>query len=143
MRKAKTILLVDDDEDDQLFFIKALSEIDNATLYTVANNGKEALDTLENSAIPPSLIFMDINMPMMNGIECLAEIIQNPQTRNIPVIFLSTDQSQIEPARKLGAKAFISKTANVKQLREQIERMINLDFITESHIADQTFRTLS
>ena len=43
MRKAKTILLVDDDEDDQLFFIKALSEIDNATLYTVANNGKEAL----------------------------------------------------------------------------------------------------
>ena len=141
MRKAKTILLVDDDEDDQLFFIKALSEIDNATLYTLANNGKEALDTLENSAIPPSLIFMDINMPVMNGIECLAEIIQNPQTRNIPVIFLSTDQSQIEPARKLGAKAFISKTANVKQLREQIERMINLDFITESHIADQTFRT--
>ena len=141
MRKAKTILLVDDDEDDQLFFIKALSEIDNATLYTLANNGKEALDTLENSAIPPSLIFMDINMPMMNGIECLAEIIQNPQTRNIPVIFLSTDQRQIEPARKLGAKAFINKTANVKQLREQIEQMINLDFITESHVADQTLRT--
>src|SRR4249919_2109798 len=105
--------------------MEALSEIENATLYDVANNGKEALDRLENSVILPDLIFMDINMPVMNGIECLAEIIKNPQTRNIPVVILSTETKQSALVQTLGAKAFISKPSNGEVLLEKLEQMIH------------------
>ena len=57
MKKLKSILLVEDDEDDQFFFIEAMSKIENATLYAVANNGKEAIDWLENSPTLPDTIF--------------------------------------------------------------------------------------
>jgi CheY-like chemotaxis protein len=141
MKTAKSILLVEDDQDDQIFFIEALSEIENATLYDVANNGKEALDRLQNQVMLPDLIFMDINMPMMNGIECLTEIIKNPKTTNIPVVMLTTDTGRIELARKSGAKAFIKKPSDGKTLRGQLQQMISLDFIADCHIANQTFQT--
>jgi CheY-like chemotaxis protein len=142
MKQLKTILLVEDDEDDQEFFMEALSKIENATLYDVANNGKEALDRLENSAIFPDLIFTDINMPVMNGIECLSEIIKNPQTRNIPVVILSSSTLQVELVHKLGAKAFIKKPSDSKTLRSQLQQMISLDFIADSRISNQTFQTV-
>eukprot|EP01035_Chromulina_nebulosa_P054372 gene54372-74484_t len=77
MMQSKSILLVEDDKDDQEFFIEAIKDIENVTLYFVANNGKEALDKLRNSKVLPDLIFTDINMPVMNGIECLTAIIED------------------------------------------------------------------
>jgi CheY-like chemotaxis protein len=85
MKIAKSILLVEDDKDDQIFFIQALSEIENATLFHIANNGKEALEKLANCTVFPDLIFTDINMPVMNGTEFLSAIMKNPYTQNIPV----------------------------------------------------------
>jgi len=141
MNTNKNILLVEDDKDDQELFIAALSEVDKAAIYDIANNGKEALNKLENSSALFSLIFMDINMPVMNGIECLSEIVKKPEIRNIPVVILSTDTGHIETVRKLGAKAFIKKPADGKSLRNQLEQLINLDFNTDSSIANQTFQT--
>ena len=140
MNSSKNILLVEDDKDDQLFFSEAISEIKNVTLCHVANNGREALDKLENSAILPDIIFMDINMPLMNGIECLTEISKNSKTKNIPVVMLTTDTGKMKLIHELGAKAFIKKPSSGKILREKIEQMINLDFIGDSHIASQTFQ---
>ena len=140
MEKLKNILLVEDDEDDQFFFIEAMSKIENATLYAIANNGKEALDCLENSSTLPDIIFMDINMQIMNGIECLANIMKNPLICNIPVVMLTTSSAQKELTYLLGAKAFIKKPCDGKYLNNQIEQMINLDFIHDSHIAHQTFQ---
>lgn len=136
----KKIFLVEDDTDDQMFFAEAISEIKNAILFDIANNGKEALDKLKRSAILPDLIFTDINMPVMDGIECLTEIIKDPQIRNIPVVILSTDKGKAELARILGAKAFIEKPSNGKILREQLEQHINLNFIIESNIVNQPFQ---
>ena len=140
MNTLKNVFLVDDDTDDQLFFIEALSEIENAALYDVANNGREALDRLENSVVLPALIFMDINMPIMNGIECLSKIIKNPQIRNIPVVILTSDTGQAELVCRLGAKAFLKKPSDSKILRQQLEQLINLDFVADSRIANQTFQ---
>lgn len=140
MKKLKSILLVEDDEDDQFFFIEAMSKIENATLYGVANNGKEALDYLENSPTLPDIIFMDINMQIMNGIECLTNIMKNPMICNIPVVMLTTSSAQKELTHTLGARAFIKKPWDGKVLYTHIEQMINLDFIVDSHIANQTFQ---
>jgi CheY-like chemotaxis protein len=139
MKISKSILLVEDDLDDQEFFIEALRDIQNATLYAVVSNGKEALDKLKNSEILPDLIFTDINMPVMNGIECLSELIKNPQTMNIPVFILSSSTPHREIACKLGAKAFIEKPGDTKMLRNQLELMINLDFVPDCDIANPTY----
>jgi len=72
MKAVKTILVIEDDIDEQQFFIQALNSISNASLYFVANNGKEALEQLNKTTVLPDLIFSDIQMPIMNGIECLA-----------------------------------------------------------------------
>jgi len=139
MNDNKNVFLVEDDKDDQEFFISALNKIENAVLYDIANNGREALRKLETATILPSLIFMDINMPKMNGIECLAVIVNKPEINDIPVVILSTDTKHVEVVRKLGAKAFIKKPSNTTSLRQKLEQVINLDFNSESYITNQSF----
>lgn len=141
MNSIKKILLVEDDLDDQAFFIEAISEIENASLIAIANNGKQALNRLENHLKRPDIIFMDINMPVMNGIDSLKKILENPETKDIPVVILSTATGQVELAQILGAKAFIKKPFDGDTLRSRLEEIISLDFDTDSAIASLTFLT--
>jgi CheY-like chemotaxis protein len=128
MKTPKSILLIEDDIEDQEFFLEAVSEIENACIYHVAGNGKEALDRLQQSSILPDLIFSDVNMPFMNGIECLSEIKMNPRTKNIPVFILSSAVNDAAIVRELGARAFIVKPNSSRILRQQIEKIINENF---------------
>jgi len=125
MKNSKSIFLIEDDKDDQLFFIEALSGIENASLSHIAGNGKEALTALLKSDSLPDIIFTDINMPVMDGIECLSAISKDPRTRHIPVIVLSSDISKVEAAERTGATAFIEKPSEYGMLRKQLERVIN------------------
>jgi CheY-like chemotaxis protein len=140
MKKLKSILLVEDDKDDQNFFINALNEIENTTLYDVAENGKEAIDKLKKSEALPDLIFTDINMPVMNGIEWLTEIINYPYLRNIPVVILSSSFPPKDVSHQLEAAAFIKKTSDQKKLRSNIEKMINSDITNNTKISNMVFR---
>ncbi|MBF4516977.1 response regulator [Flavobacterium sp. ANB] len=87
--KYKNILQIDDDDDDCVFFLEALKEVSTAA-YTAIHNPVQALGQLINKEIRPDLIFLDINMPVMNGMELLAEIKKNEPLKNIPVIIFST-----------------------------------------------------
>ncbi len=135
MNYIKNILLVEDDLDDQGFFVDAISTIENVELQHISNNGLEALYSLLHSPTLPDLIFMDINMPKMNGLECLAEIIKNPYLKNIPVIMLSTSGEQGAITGALGACAFIQKTETEALLRTKIEQMISQHFGQNNHAA--------
>ena len=140
MNGSKSIFLVEDDEDDQLFFIECIEQITNATLFGLANNGEEALNKLENSDTLPDMIFMDINMPRISGLECLIAIKKNTHFHNIPVVMLSTDAGQAELTHHLGANAFIKKPTDCKTLQAKVEQMINLDFVSDYLIANKTFK---
>ena len=121
----KNIFLVEDDADDQGFFLDALSNIQNATLYGIANNGKEAFDMLLHSDLIPDVIFMDINMPLMNGMECLCAIKKFPRTKqHIPVIMLSTAVEQAQLCQELGAKGYIRKPSDLTLLQTELNRLI-------------------
>jgi CheY-like chemotaxis protein len=141
MNKPKRILLVEDNRHDQFFFLQVLSEIENATIYHIANNGEEALAKLNSGGTLPDIIFSDIHMPVMNGIECLEEIVNNPRTKAIPVVMLSSATDAVERVRQIGAKGFIVKGSDCQALREQLQQMINHDFIADSDVANQTFQT--
>ena len=134
MKSLKSILLIEDDIDDRDFFLEALSEIENASLYHVACNGKEALEQLQQSSILPDIIFSDINMPVMNGIECLSEIKMNPRTKNIPVFILSSSVDDAALVHNLGAKAFIVKPNSFRMLQQQIQKIINEDFTVATNL---------
>ncbi|MEJ0101550.1 MAG: response regulator [Bacteroidota bacterium] len=140
MKLSKTILLIEDDKDDQEFFIEAINGIQNAVLYYVANNGREAITILNNAVILPDIIFSDINMPMMDGIECLSQIRKNPLTRNIPVVILTTDTRRTELVLEMGAKAFIKKPSAGKMLSGLIDQIINPDFTSDSHIQNNPYK---
>jgi len=96
MTKTKNVFLAEDDEDDQQFFIEAVKEIDNFICIYVANNGVEALAKLNNMLVLPDLIFMDINMPLMNGFECLTQLKRKIRFKNIPVVILTTSNNRSE-----------------------------------------------
>ena len=139
MTPSQRILLVEDDQDDQDFFITILNDSDEVPLYTIANNGKEAIEYLKASDQLPTLIFVDINMPLMNGMEFLQTLRNNQETMNIPVVMLSTSFLEKEQAKELGANAYLKKSSNYKNARDQINKMIRLDFIRDNLIASQTF----
>lgn len=141
MRTVQRILLVEDDKDDQEFFINAMNEIDNTSSYDIANNGKEAIDLLKEARLLPTLIFLDINMPLMNGMEFLELMRKDPNMMNIPVVVLSTSAEEKKRAKDLGANAYIRKSSDYKVLRGKLKQMLDLDFIKDSFIARQTFTT--
>ncbi len=142
MKKTISVLLVEDDADDQYFFTQALAGIDNAILFDVVNNGCEALNRLNNAADMPDIIFMDVHMPSMGGLECLAQLRLTPHTKHIPIIMLTTATDLAIQARDHGATAFIEKPHNGRSLSNQIQKFIDLDYTTEGHIASQTFTSI-
>ena len=129
MKKAQRILLVDDDLDDQVYFRDAVNEVSPTLQCEVANNGCEALKQIEIPP-PPDLIFMDLNMPVMNGYECLVTLRKMDQYKDIPIIIFTTSNSSqdIAQAKKLGAALYFTKPADFKMLCNQLDRILDLDF---------------
>jgi CheY-like chemotaxis protein len=116
------ILHVDDDSEDSEFFCEALREIDASTQFRTASNGREALKSLNSSTDLPDYIFLDINMPLMDGKTCLAEMKKNNRFKNIPVIMYSTtsDTNEIRECYKLGASDFLIKPNDFNKLCEDL-----------------------
>jgi CheY-like chemotaxis protein len=112
------ILNVDDDPEDREFFCDALKRIDPAALCLTATSGTEALSMLQSHLPLPDYIFLDINMPMMDGKTCLMELKRIPEVKEIPVIMYSTstDTKEIRECYKLGANDFLIKPNNFDKL---------------------------
>jgi CheY-like chemotaxis protein len=123
-----TILMADDDEDDGILVREALAESQFPFHLHIVRNGEELLDYLYNRglysdktrATRPSLILLDLNMPIKNGLEVLQEIKTDSSLRSIPVIILSTseDQADVYQAYALGANSFITKPGRFAALVE-------------------------
>lgn len=109
--KPFTCLLIDDDIDDQEIFLTVMEDIAPGIRCVTAMNGREAMDMLTSGKVLPDLIFLDLNMPLMNGKQFLAARHQVEKCMHIPVIVLSTtaDKSSMEETFRLGAKDYITK----------------------------------
>jgi CheY-like chemotaxis protein len=103
------ILAVDDDPDDFEFFFDAVKKIDQSIIVLKATNGQEALQILEDHVLMPDYIFLDINMPMMDGQSCLREIKANAKLKDIPVVMYSTtnNTSEISKYKMMGANFLV------------------------------------
>lgn len=110
--KFTTVLIVDDDPDDRELLQEAIRDVDESVRCLSAVNGEEALKLLMAANAPvPDLIFLDLNMPRMNGKTFLAKIKVLGNLRLIPVAIYSTSKlvEDEEETRTLGAEHFITK----------------------------------
>lgn len=117
----KTCLLIEDDEDDQEIFTLALKTVDDSIRIIAAFDGPEAMEKLRAPGRENvDFIFLDLNMPRMSGKQVLAELKKDAALKNIPVIIYSTssDASDKEETKRLGAEAFITKPPYMKDLTE-------------------------
>ncbi|TVZ15454.1 response regulator [Maribacter sp. MAR_2009_72] len=125
------IALVDDDEDDRSFFEEAIEEINIATQLFLFENGQEILKFLNlNQPILPKLIFLDLNMPIINGLQCLKEIRSHNHLDLIKVAIYSTSSSStdIESAFAEGANLYVTKPDSFKKLTEIIHNILRIDW---------------
>jgi CheY-like chemotaxis protein len=125
MTKSIVIILIDDDEDDIDIFKEVVHNgIDLPIDVITGRNGLECLKLLEKTV--PDIVFLDINMPIMNGKECLKIIKQHDTYKHIPIVIYSTTTSkhEIESVKKLGAH-FLSKPISFKNSIPPLEAIIS------------------
>lgn len=120
------ILYIDDDADDVYIFSDAIEKVDPAIECDFAHNAQDALFKLKSQRLP-DMIFLDINMPEMNGKQFLESIKSNPLLRHIPIVMYSTSDSPREllECRNLGASAYIVKASNFQKICEQLQQIIH------------------
>jgi len=118
----KFFMIIDDDTDDRIFFKEALNEIFPSAACLEANGGIEALQLLQKTEQLPDFIFLDINMPRMDGQECLKELKKVEKLNSIPVIMYSTffSEERIDEFRKIGASSYLTKPTDMNKLPEQV-----------------------
>jgi len=116
--KYNNILLIDDDDDDWEIFQAALNKVSQTGNYYSIKYAKQALKQLESQEVIPDLIFLDLNMPAMSGLEFLIELKKIENSKDIPVIIFSTSShNEIkQEAENLGAYDFITKPHDFNEL---------------------------
>jgi CheY-like chemotaxis protein len=118
------LLLADDDVDDIELFTEALAETNNTVICYCVKDGKEVLPKLRQpDTIKPALIFLDVNMPGMNGWESLSVIKKDETYKDIPVIMYSTSShiKDVELAKLRGALCFFTKPPDFSRLKKIID----------------------
>lgn len=130
MEKTKLhLLLADDDIDDCDFFQDAINELSVPPSLSIVHNGVELMEFLiKNSANPPHLIFLDLNMPKKSGLECMAKIKSSDSLSHIPIIIYSTslDPMVVNSLYQMGAHHYIQKPANFASIKSVIQKAIAL-----------------
>ena len=122
------ILLVEDNPDDVELTLRAFEKHNLANEITVARDGEEAVDILFQRGKEgvkqqvPDLILLDLKLPKMDGLEVLRQVKENPRTKVIPVVILtsSKEENDLNESYRLGANSYIRKPVNFKKFTEVV-----------------------
>jgi CheY-like chemotaxis protein len=132
----RSIILAEDDIDDQNIFQIALQEVDPAINLDFVSNGKELSTLLQE--MKPDLLFLDLEMPYKNGLECLVEIRDNPLLMNLPVVVFSstTKPSNIQTAYEMGAHLFFIKPPVYQDYLSSIRAILQLNWTNPTAVRE-------
>src|SRR5215204_4121612 len=132
-----TVILADDDIDDIDIFKEAIASINGNIKLEVVKNGKELMSLLNHML--PDLLFLDLEMPLKNGLECLVEIRGDEKLKDIPTIVFSstTRQSNIQTAYEMGGHLFLVKSPVYNELTTAIKAVVSLDWSDPKAIKNQ------
>jgi CheY-like chemotaxis protein len=115
------ILIADDDQEDRFLLDIAFKEIGSFELIHMVENGVQVisyLNAIEDNNLLPTLIVLDLNMPVLNGIDTLLQLKTDPRFKDIPVIIHSTSMYEAEKEKciEIGAIDFIKKPVSFDQM---------------------------
>jgi CheY-like chemotaxis protein len=122
-----TIVYADDDPEDRELFSDALKEVSPDTKLILASDGKEVITFLQTSPVLPDYIFLDINMPIMGGKDCLLTLKATEDVKDIPVIMYTTtsNKRELEKYIDLGAEGFIVKQPSFQGIKDSLKKVLN------------------
>ena len=124
--KIDTVLVIDDDPDDREIFCQTFEEIDPAIHCITKGSCSEALTFLGGSTKIPNLIFLDLNMPAVNGLQCLERMKKLDLLEKVRVVICSTSKNpeDIEMTRKMGASFYLTKEGRLKELKVKLQSIL-------------------
>ena len=124
------LFLAEDDEEDIDFFIDIVLDISPEMKISVANNGIKFMAMLQNSTELPDFIFLDLNMPLKTGFECLKEIKSSEKWKDIKTIILSTSShpEQIKDVYKMGADLYLLKPNSYSEFKTSLSKCLQMEW---------------
>ena len=125
------IILADDDADDRMLFEEAIKAIDIETELSLFSNGEQLMDYLLQPDIAlPEIVFLDLNMPVKHGMQCLQEIRNHGRLRDLCIAIYSTSSSErdIEATFVHGANIYINKPNSYGALKKAIKKVLQLNW---------------
>jgi len=122
----RTLMIIDDDPDDVQIFCEAIHEVDKKIRCLTSGSAEEGLLFLKNAMIKPEYIFLDLNMPRMNGKQCLEQLKKNAQFSEIPVIIYTTSKikKDADDTMHLGASLFLTKPNKFEDLVNALKNIL-------------------
>jgi CheY-like chemotaxis protein len=136
----KKVLMIDDDEDDCMVFKMALAETDKDVKFIFLNSCDGMVATIQETS--PDLIFLDINLPRVNGLECLDLIKQSPNNKKIPVVMYSSSElpKDLAAAYEKGASLYFRKPNNIADLIEALTDILQMSWHSPETIKAQYYK---
>ncbi|TRW25827.1 response regulator [Flavobacterium zepuense] len=130
MKEDLTIFYADDDQDDLEFFKEIVGEIGEHFNVVTQTNGEALLQAIESPPPHPYLVFLDINMPGITGLEVLQKLRETPRHKELPIVMFSTsnDEDIIEKSRLLGASFYMPKSNIFSNLKKSIEHALSINW---------------
>ncbi len=124
------ILLADDDLDDCMLFEDVLRELFTKPWLSVVNDGRQLMNFLAGAVTLPDILFLDLNMPLKNGYECVKEIRQSKQLQKIPIVIFSTSAkpAAVEVLYEQGINLYIKKPDDFQVLIHMIQKVLAIDW---------------
>jgi CheY-like chemotaxis protein len=125
------IILTDDDEDDRIFFKDAIDDLNLNTSLVLMSSGKELINYLNQpDCVMPHVIFLDLNMPGMSGLQCLSEIRKDNKLKGLSIAIYSTSSSKadIEESLVRGANIYINKPSDFSDLKTVLKKVISTNW---------------
>lgn len=128
MNKTGPIIVIEDDEDDQEILSEVFKQLGYKNEIIFFGDGEQALDYLTGTSIEPFIIFSDINMPKLSGMELRAKIHENEDLRikSIPYLFFSTvaEQQSVVDAYSKSVQGFFVKPSNFDEIKDIIKTIV-------------------
>jgi CheY-like chemotaxis protein len=124
------VFIADDDEDDRLLFQEVIKELPYLIHLTMARDGEETVKALLSMTPLPDVVFLDLNMPVKNGLECLEELKSDQKLKALPVVIFSTSSfpGNVNKVYDVGAHLYIRKPNDFLTFKRVIQHVFSINW---------------
>ncbi|RYG37206.1 response regulator [bacterium] len=137
----KTILLVEDNADDEQLTLRAMRQSDVPNLIRVARDGAEALERIRESDPLPDLVLLDLKLPKLSGLEVLERLRADERTKTLPVVILtsSDEERDILGSYDLGANSYVRKPVDFTEFIDAV-RQLGIYWLSMNRVPGDSIR---